>query len=931
MSQETTDTAPPDRILEEETGDAAAYAEIARQFGDLDSDEAAENTHDTDELTSDLEAEYAEFMALLDADPQAPQYAKGDALWVGLDAEWVFDPASQRNRILSIQLYVPRQEAITTDDSRLPQLERLSRLILAHSDAMEDRPKLKANLVRLIDEAISWKLIADAPKLIYVVGFGLRFDLAALGDFGDLKTEVDTVAGKVATVSADSNFQFSRTLATGDLGETTLVGLRFIDVAAHVPPGTSLRGIGQQLSLPKLDIPAPYSIERMDEYLEKDPEGFRAYAMRDAEIAVFYARRLAAFAADTLDIQRLPPTASGLALNWCMKTIKEAGIDPLAAFGLHRARHEAYHHPTRKIRAFHEVEPTPMRRIQEAFLTDCYAGGRNESFYIGPSPYGRWRDYDLAGAYSTGLMDIPLIDFEHPRSTTRVRDYLGHVAGYALIDFEHHPATRFPVFAVSKAGRGLIFPLKGTAYATASEIFAARLLKCKIKIRWGVVFPWKLDDADTDDVPQTRLFRPFVVEARRLRHQLKQANNGEDTLESLAAKLYANSVYGKIAQSLRPKNVFDTRQVRTTRLKPSPITNPAIAAHVTGFIRAILAEILNRIPRDRMVLSVTTDGFISNAGPTEIDLSGPLCRRFQALCDDLAQELVDDKGRVPQIPMLEVKHAAAQVLCMKIRGQLTSVPFKKRKIITARAGVQVAIDAPSNTTGEAYRRLQNEAMLDLYLNRTPATLIKVRQFPSIRDQWEKGIDLYKFTREIRLSLEPDLKRRPVEGTLIEQAVGYSGFTHVALDTAPWRDEGEFEAARAALDGWRRDNCLCTAEDWRSFKRTMVMSLIRRRQRALGEPTLNIHADRPMSDALRRAFLRAYAHKALGLERTHTYREVAAWLSDNLYKTTQAEAQSAKGQQLVLRGVPLLDDVAPLMQLLKNKFPEADLDQLLAVD
>jgi hypothetical protein len=35
---------------------------------------------------------------------------------------------------------------------------------------------------------------------------------------------------------------------------------------------------GQLLNLPKLTIPAPYSITRMRQYLEADPEGFKTYA-----------------------------------------------------------------------------------------------------------------------------------------------------------------------------------------------------------------------------------------------------------------------------------------------------------------------------------------------------------------------------------------------------------------------------------------------------------------------------------------------------------------------------------------------------------------------------------------------------------------------------------------------------------------------------
>ncbi|WP_153161860.1 hypothetical protein [Zoogloea sp. 1C4] len=119
------------------------------------------------------------------------------------------------------------------------------------------------------------------------------------------------------------------------------------------------------------------------------------------------------------------------------------GAYSLQAFGLHKATTEAYNALTKKRRTIKGVEPTPMRRIQEAFLT---------------------------GAYSTGLADMPLIDLENPRASLDVEDYLCHVAGYALVEFAHPDDTRFPVFAVSRGGRGLIFLLQGTAYATAAEI-----------------------------------------------------------------------------------------------------------------------------------------------------------------------------------------------------------------------------------------------------------------------------------------------------------------------------------------------------------------------------------------------------------------------------------------------------------------------------
>ena len=904
--------------------------------GGAQEDEGCFRETDAEEIFNEIEDELAEFLNELSEEPVGHRRARGEPLWVGFDAEWVFDEASQRNIILCIQLFVPLQSAIRNAPLKMAHVSRLSRIIYARTLTPEGRPSLQASLSQLINDALDATLIQGAPRQIRVVGFGLRFDLAALVDFPELRTQIDSVSGKVATVGAQANMVFARTLMTGDMLEAESVGLHFIDLAAHVAPGTALRSLGKQLGLPKLDIPKPYSIERMDEYLREDRAGFEAYAMRDAEIAVMYALRLAEFAERTLGIKTLPATASGLALKWCLRTLDEAGIDRLQAFGLHKTTTEVYHAGSGKRRTIKGVEPTPMRRIQEAFLTDCYAGGRNESFFIGPTPLGVWRDFDLAGAYSTGLVDLPLIDFENPQSSRKVEDYLSHVAGFALVEFEHPEDTRFPVFAVSRGGKGLIFPLKGEAYATAPEIRVAYDLGCRIKIRWGVYYPWLnlSGDALEDEVPTTRLFGPFVKAARKLRSDQAKLK-GKDSPEALAAKLYANGVYGKVCQSLRPKNVFDTRSVTSVRLKPSPVTNPAIGAYVTGFIRGILAEILNRIPTDRTVLSVTTDGFLSDVSEVEIEacLSGPLCQRFQKLCEDIS----------PGSKMLEVKHEVAQVICMKTRGQLTGLALEvpavglegrlkqealpAERIVLAKAGVQVFVEASGDVDGEAYKRLQNEKMLNLYLNRRPGKKILMRHFPAIRDQWEKGIDLFKFEKRLVLSLEPDLKRSPINPRMIDVASRRQA--HISLGTRPWATIKEFDSARASLDIWRRTHCLKTMADWQSLDGVIRVNLIRSDLRSAGSATLNIRDGMPVSDMLRRAFLRAYAHGALGLVRSYSYPALARWLTEQGYVTKVSEPRSAKSQKLVLGCVPRTEEVMALFNVLQTEFPDAELEVLLA--
>lgn len=74
--------------------------------------------------------------------------------------------------------------------------------------------------------------------------------------------------------------------------------------------GSSLAQLGQSMGFNKLEIPEPYHISRMKEYLENCKEGFEAYALRDAEIALLYGLKFKIFCENELGIKGKLPEAA---------------------------------------------------------------------------------------------------------------------------------------------------------------------------------------------------------------------------------------------------------------------------------------------------------------------------------------------------------------------------------------------------------------------------------------------------------------------------------------------------------------------------------------------------------------------------------------------------------------------------------------------
>lgn len=853
------------------------------------------------------EIEAREIEILSSSPPGVLLKGAGPEVTIGIDAEWVFDPVTQSNRILSVQFHV------------VGECGEFQYIHYVRGDAKSDRPEFSALITKVILLAMEAGVVLEWPGLVIVVAFFLRADLTGFGDLARFKDQFDSVGRSVGTrgdgISFTSHLEpedierltRAKRFIVHDEGRGRLLQVRFIDLVRHVPVGTTLADVGALLGQLKIDLP-PGAIERMDQLLANDPELYAEYAAQDALIAAYYYHRLKESVSRLLGSDDVPLTSSGVAVKLFKKTLRDQRLDFRAVFGTEVKAEQFWNDKTGRLVTVKEDVPVPLRAAFSDFVIKTVHGGRGECFYVGPTPVGTLNDIDAASAYPVALSGIGLVDYANPRVCLDPEAYRGNTLGFALVRVKVCPGhVRFPVFPMEGAGQNLLFPRLGMSYCTADEIEVGLNLGYELEILHGVIFPW----LDENTLP----FQPFSTTIRDERAKYPKKSFDDEYI-----KLVGNGLTGKFGQGLREKRVFDAGEMKSVELEESSITSEIIFSHVTGKLRALMAELMNSVPRHRRVISVTTDGFLTDAPLAEIDQSGPVALRFKAAAERVA----------PGKPILEVKHRVSQILSARIRAQFTvqidpdpTLPEEKR-IVLAKGNVTPDIVLPDGVvTKPMIKALQNAYMVDLYLNRTPESKTVMRPFISLRQQWLDDLDVFRIERPVRLGLEFDMKRQPVNPRM--ESVGDG--EHIAFDTVPWESMEAAEEARAVFAGWRRQRCLKTLEDWSHWQEFAGGTIKRRRHKANGGAGIKRTAEGEVG-VLRRAFLRAYAQKAWGIRPTLSYANLATWLTSAGYPTTETEVKNAKRAKLSENVVSVNDEVIALLALLCEAFPSMEVERFV---
>lgn len=660
---------------------------------------------------------------------------------------------------------------------------------ICYPNGGDQRLGLADILIFAFSKGIEAGAISRIPSTVYIAGHFTRADFPALADFQDLSELISSV--RSTFLSVDGHIPFNIEFSDAESVELKVV-LR--DTMLLTPATSkSLKALGDLVGVEKVSLdPNPekslFYKSNMDKLLEDHPERFEDYAINDAIICVRYLEQLIDQCEEILGAKKVPATLTSIGVDLLMQSWKnDLQIDPLELLGQERI--EERYFSKKHNRFFKKRKTVNLQEVDwhVALATECYHGGRNEQFWFGPAFEDDWTDYDLAGAYPTAMALIRKPDWRSIKVTLDVADFTPSTLGIGRVEFKFPDSVRFPTLPV-RTENGLIFPREGVSDCAAPEIALAHALGAEIKIRHGVVIP-----TDND----TLIFGNFISDCIQ-----KRLSYPKGSLKALFWKELSNSSYGKTAQGLRQKRVYDLRDREMKPLPPSKITNPFFAAFITSFVRSNLGEIMNALPDDVCVFSCTTDGFLTNATELQIEAasSGPISDLFRKSRAALTGDPT----------MLEIKHRVRQPLGWRTRGQATLKEGKSDKgdnvnIVLAKGGIYTASHLDED-------RLQNDHIVKLFFDRRPDDQIPLKVKTGVRDIIEFDADLVEKSLSKRLNMEFDWKRRPVSAWVDPE------YGHIAFSTEPWQSSDQFANMREYWEsfGIEGRRCIKTDNDYREF-------------------------------------------------------------------------------------------------------------------
>ena len=214
-------------------------------------------------------------------------------------------------------------------------------------------------------------------------------------------------------------------------------------------------------------------------------------------------------------------------------------------------------------------------------------------------------DFDLQNAYPTSMSCIVDPDWSNLDSLItqtiekRFLTLADFESPYDLIfgdiEFEFPNDVLFPCISVNVNG-SLIVPQTSEGltkcYASGPEIFLALKLGAKVKARRVYKAAKKIMPDGSPSKCLHKVCKQYIHE-RNLAKEIW----GNKSFEQGLQKVSINSIYGKIAQSIKPKTSWNAATSEMEEVGWSQLTSPVHACLITAGVRAVLNATANQLSK----------------------------------------------------------------------------------------------------------------------------------------------------------------------------------------------------------------------------------------------------------------------------------------------------------------------------------------------
>ena len=169
------------------------------------------------------------------------------------------------------------------------------------------------------------------------------------------------------------------------------------------------------------------------------------------------------------------------------------------------------------------------------------------------------------------------------------------IPGFAKVRFKFPPESLFPCLPIKTPPYGLAYPLEGETLVPAVELVLAVEAGAEVEVMWSVELPVKRNAKGNAN----QYFKKHLAKLTKLRAKAKKLadDSPEDDAKEKILKEFINGFYGKTAQGLNYRSVFNPATGEFFPLTPSEITEPSVAALTTAQVRAALAATLLAVER----------------------------------------------------------------------------------------------------------------------------------------------------------------------------------------------------------------------------------------------------------------------------------------------------------------------------------------------